>query len=56
MKNTEKKLLDSLKRPAKYAKEVNVSAKSVYQWMKQGRVESINIDGVLFVIDRDNIC
>lgn len=33
-----------------YAKEKDISVQTVYNWMKEGRVTGITIDGVKFVI------
>ena len=37
-----------------YAKENNISVQTVYNWMKEGRVNGNTIDGVKFVILDDN--
>jgi len=49
MTNIERKLLKSLVKPSTYAEEVNVTPKCIYQWIKKGKIESVNIDGTLFV-------
>lgn len=32
-----------------YAKEIGVSRQAVYIWIQQGKVKSVDIDGVTFV-------
>lgn len=37
-----------------YARAKGVSVQSVYSWIKEGRVESVDIDGVAFVVCNDH--
>lgn len=40
----------NLKTVAGYAKLKNVTTTTVYNWIKDGKVKSIKIDGITFVI------
>lgn len=44
---------NNLVKVSTYARAKGVSVQSVYSWIKEGRVESVDIDGVAFVVCND---
>lgn len=40
---------DKLLKVSTYAKIKNVSVQTVYEWIKNGKIESVKIDSVVFV-------
>ncbi len=44
---------DKLIKPKNYAKINNITTATVYNWIREKKIDSLEIDGVKFVIKKD---
>lgn len=45
----------NLVRISTYAKQKNVSTVAVYKWIKQGKVQARQVDGMWFIVSEQNL-
>lgn len=41
---------NNLKRISNYAKDKGVSVQAIYKWIAKGKVQSVNIDGICYIV------
>ena len=48
-----KEMEKNLVKVSTYARKKAVSVQSVYTWVKEGKVKSVEIDGIVFIVDEE---